>query len=98
MLGVILERFLQNILYHSCYTSVILLPQENRPVGYSMLRLMATDADAEPNGAPFTWEVINQGPDNRAFTLDQDGSLRLATNKLNHLVGLHQLNLLFWLK
>ncbi|XP_071532452.1 fat-like cadherin-related tumor suppressor homolog isoform X3 [Panulirus ornatus] len=65
------------------YTVVV---QENRPVGYSMLRLMATDADAEPNGAPFTWEVINQGPDNHAFTLDQDGSLRLATNKLNHLV------------
>ncbi|XP_042241898.1 fat-like cadherin-related tumor suppressor homolog isoform X2 [Homarus americanus] len=65
------------------YTVVV---QENRPVGYSMLRLMATDADAEPNGAPFTWEVTNHAVNNRAFTLDQDGSLRLATNKLNHLV------------
>ncbi|KAK8746436.1 hypothetical protein OTU49_017016, partial [Cherax quadricarinatus] len=65
------------------YTVVV---QENRPVGHSLLRLMATDADADPNGAPFTWEVVNQAVDNRAFTLDQDGSLRLATNKLNHLV------------
>ena len=50
------------------------------------MRLMATDADADPNGAPFTWEVINQPIENRAFTLDQDGSLRLATNRLNHMV------------
>ncbi|XP_050706393.1 fat-like cadherin-related tumor suppressor homolog [Eriocheir sinensis] len=47
---------------------------------------MATDADADPSGAPFTWEVINQPVESRAFTLDQDGSLRLATNKLNHKV------------
>lgn len=55
-------------------------------MGYSVIRLMATDADADPNGAPFTWEVINQPVESRAFTLDQDGSLRLATNKLNHKV------------
>ncbi|XP_063862581.1 fat-like cadherin-related tumor suppressor homolog isoform X4 [Scylla paramamosain] len=65
------------------YTVVV---QENRPVGYSLMRLMATDADADPNGAPFTWEVINQPIEGRAFTLDQDGSLRLATNRLNHQV------------
>ncbi|XP_050721222.1 fat-like cadherin-related tumor suppressor homolog [Eriocheir sinensis] len=65
------------------YTVIV---QENRPVGYSVIRLMATDADADPSGAPFTWEVINQPVESRAFTLDQDGSLRLATNKLNHKV------------
>ncbi|XP_050707145.1 fat-like cadherin-related tumor suppressor homolog [Eriocheir sinensis] len=65
------------------YTVVV---QENRAVGYSVIRLMATDADADPSGAPFTWEVINQPVESRAFTLDQDGSLRLATNKLNHKV------------
>lgn len=60
--------------------------QENRPVGYSLLRLMATDADSDSHGAPFTWEVINEAHEDRAFTLDQDGSLRLATNKLNYRV------------
>lgn len=58
-------------------------------MGYSVIRLMATDADADSSGAPFTWEVINQPVESRAFTLDQDGSLRLATNKLNHKVTLN---------
>ncbi|KAK7016210.1 long-chain fatty acid transporter fat1 [Halocaridina rubra] len=65
------------------YTVIV---QENRPVGYSMLRLIATDADNDPNGAPFTWELITPSSESRPFTLDQDGSLRIATNKLNHKV------------
>lgn len=49
---------------------------------------MATDADSDSHGAPFTWEVINEAHEDRAFTLDQDGSLRLATNKLNYRVSI----------
>ncbi|XP_076064277.1 fat-like cadherin-related tumor suppressor homolog, partial [Oratosquilla oratoria] len=59
--------------------------QENRPVGYSIVRLMATDADADPNGPPYTWEII-RGNSANAFTVDQDGTIRLATTRLNHRV------------
>ncbi|XP_064099968.1 fat-like cadherin-related tumor suppressor homolog isoform X2 [Macrobrachium nipponense] len=71
------------IFTNSNYSVIV---QENRPVGHPMLRLMATDADADPNGAPFTWELIKAASEHLAFTLDQDGSLKVATNKLNHLV------------
>ncbi|KAK4302799.1 hypothetical protein Pmani_025146 [Petrolisthes manimaculis] len=65
------------------YTVVV---QENRLLGSSLMRLLATDADADPNGAPFTWELITQTTDTSTFTLAQDGSLRLATTKLDHRV------------
>ncbi|KAL4702271.1 hypothetical protein ACJJTC_006522 [Scirpophaga incertulas] len=55
---------------------------EDRPLGHAVLRLEATDADAAPNGAPFTFD-FQSGNEMGAFRLEQDGSLRTAT-RFNH--------------
>ena len=65
--------------------------QENKPVGYGVLKIQATDADDIPNGPPFTWELLGNSmlaasSSSSTFSLDQDGMIRLATNKLNHQV------------
>ncbi|CAL4149728.1 unnamed protein product [Meganyctiphanes norvegica] len=68
---------------NSNYSVVV---QENRPVGYSVMHLLATDADVDPNGAPFTWELLNHASSDTHFTIGQDAIIRLATNRLNHLI------------
>ncbi|KAB7505675.1 Fat-like cadherin-related tumor suppressor-like protein [Armadillidium nasatum] len=73
------------------YTAIV---QENRPVGYKVFGFLVTDADGEPNGHPFTWELLGKSPVTSSsmhmpFSLDQDGTLRLATNKLDHRVKKH---------
>ncbi|CAL4152665.1 unnamed protein product, partial [Meganyctiphanes norvegica] len=68
------------IFTNSNYSIVI---QENRPVGYSIVRLLAHDSDSDPNGPPFTWELLNKETIKEAFSLEQDGTIKLATNKLD---------------
>lgn len=57
---------------------------EDRPLGHPLLRLAASDADAPPNGAPFTFD-FQAGNEAGAFRLEQDGWLRTAA-RFNHRV------------
>ncbi|XP_068085238.1 fat-like cadherin-related tumor suppressor homolog [Anabrus simplex] len=61
------------------YTAIV---QEDRPLYYTVLKFIVTDADASPNGGPFVFD-IRSGNDGTAFTLEQDGSLRTAA-RLSH--------------
>lgn len=61
-----------------------LMLQEDRPPGHALLQLLVTDADAPPNGAPFTFD-FQAGNEARAFRLEQDGVLRTAA-RFNHRV------------
>jgi protocadherin Fat 1/2/3 len=56
------------------YTSVV---QEDKPLGYAVLKLNVKDADAEPNSAPYTFD-FRSGNEGDAFRLEQDGTLRTA--------------------
>ncbi|KAJ8945175.1 hypothetical protein NQ314_009307, partial [Rhamnusium bicolor] len=63
----------------SNYTAVI---QEDKPLGYPILKFAITDADTVPNTVPYTFD-IRIGNDGNSFRLDQDGVLRTAS-KFNH--------------
>ncbi|XP_011501552.1 PREDICTED: fat-like cadherin-related tumor suppressor homolog [Ceratosolen solmsi marchali] len=56
------------------YTSVA---QEDKSPGYAVLKLIVSDADAEPNAAPYTFD-FRSGNEGDAFRLEQDGTLRTA--------------------
>lgn len=56
--------------------------QEDKPIGYTLLRFEVTDADAPPNAEPFTFDLITK---ESAFVVQQDGTLRTAT-RFNHKV------------
>ncbi|XP_060526655.1 fat-like cadherin-related tumor suppressor homolog isoform X2 [Cylas formicarius] len=61
------------------YTAVI---QENKPLGYPVLRFEVNDDDVPPNTVPYTFD-IRLGNEGNYFRLDQDGVLRTAA-KFNH--------------
>nr|XP_023018375.1 fat-like cadherin-related tumor suppressor homolog [Leptinotarsa decemlineata] len=61
------------------YTAVI---QEDKPIGYSVVKFEITDKDSFPNTIPYTFD-FRSGNDGNTFRLDQDGILRTAT-KFNH--------------
>ncbi|XP_031780785.1 fat-like cadherin-related tumor suppressor homolog isoform X4 [Nasonia vitripennis] len=61
------------------YTTVV---QEDKPLGYAVLKFTVTDADAEPNAAPYTFD-FRSGNEGDAFRLEQDGTLRTATKFSN---------------
>uniref|UniRef100_A0A2A4JWE1 Uncharacterized protein n=1 Tax=Heliothis virescens TaxID=7102 RepID=A0A2A4JWE1_HELVI len=63
----------------SNYTAVV---QEDRPLGHTILKFVVEDADAPPNGAPYTFD-FQSGNEMGAFRLEQDGYLRSAT-RFNH--------------
>ncbi|RVE45661.1 hypothetical protein evm_009676 [Chilo suppressalis] len=61
------------------YTAVV---QEDRPLGYTIIKFEVQDADAPPNAAPYTFD-FQSGNEMGAFRLEQDGYLRSAT-RFNH--------------
>lgn len=61
------------------YSAVV---REDRPLGHAILEFEVEDADAPPNGAPFTFD-FQSGNEMGAFRLEQDGTLRSAT-RFNH--------------
>ncbi|KAJ0179077.1 hypothetical protein K1T71_004789 [Dendrolimus kikuchii] len=63
----------------SNYTAVV---REDRPLGHTILKFVVEDADAPPNGAPYTFD-FQAGNEMGAFRLEQDGYLRSAT-RFNH--------------
>ena len=63
----------------SNYTAVV---QEDKPLGYTILKFIVEDADSPPNAAPYTFD-FQSGNEMGAFRLEQDGYLRSAT-RFNH--------------
>ncbi|XP_060800580.1 fat-like cadherin-related tumor suppressor homolog isoform X2 [Amyelois transitella] len=61
------------------YTAVV---QEDRPLGYTILKFVVTDADSSPNAAPYTFD-FQSGNEMGTFRLEPDGFLRSAT-RFNH--------------
>ncbi|XP_021704618.1 fat-like cadherin-related tumor suppressor homolog isoform X2 [Aedes aegypti] len=57
------------------YTAVV---QEDKQIGFTLLKFEVTDADAAPNAAPYTFDV-RSGNDGGAFRIEQDGILRTAS-------------------
>lgn len=54
------------------------LVQENKPVGFSVLRLVVTDEDSSHNGPPFVFTIVT-GNDEKAFEVNQQGVLLTAS-------------------
>ncbi|KAJ8918141.1 hypothetical protein NQ315_011598 [Exocentrus adspersus] len=63
----------------SNYSTVV---QEDKPLGYPILKFEVTDADTVPNTVPYTFD-FRVGNEGNSFRLDQDGVLKTAT-KFNH--------------
>nr|XP_022919754.1 fat-like cadherin-related tumor suppressor homolog isoform X3 [Onthophagus taurus] len=63
----------------SNYTAVV---QEDKPIGYPILKFTITDADSPPNTSPYTFD-FRSGNEGNIFRLEQDGVLRTAS-KFNH--------------
>lgn len=57
------------------YSTVV---QENKPLDFVILQFTVTDADAEPNADPYTFD-FRSGNEGNAFRLGEDGTLRTAT-------------------
>ncbi len=53
---------------------VCLLPQENKPIGTSILQLSVTDQDSSHNGPPFDFRILS-GNEGGEFVLEKDGTL-----------------------
>ncbi|XP_040587830.1 protocadherin Fat 1 isoform X7 [Mesocricetus auratus] len=51
--------------------------QENKPVGFSVLKLVVTDKDSSHNGPPFFFTIVNGNEDN-TFEVNQHGVLLTA--------------------
>ncbi|XP_046644672.1 fat-like cadherin-related tumor suppressor homolog isoform X5 [Daphnia pulicaria] len=66
------------------YTAIA---QEDKPLGFVILKLLVTDADGPTNAGPFTFEIRSGNVDN-AFRIDGNGSLRTA-RRFNHKVRDH---------
>ena len=56
--------------------------QEDKPIGYPIIKFTVTDADTLPNTIPYTFD-FRSGNDGNSFRLEEDGILRTAT-KFNH--------------
>ncbi|GLV37965.1 kugelei [Carabus blaptoides fortunei] len=65
----------------SNYTTIV---QEDKPLGYPILKFTVTDADAPPNGAPYTFD-FRSGNDDGKVRLEQEEILRTATNTIAEL-------------
>lgn len=56
------------------YTAIA---QEDKPLGFTILKLQVSDADGPSNASPFTFEIRSGNIDN-AFRIDGNGSLKTA--------------------
>lgn len=54
--------------------TVCLLPQENKPIGTSILQLSVIDQDSSHNGPPFDFRILS-GNEGGEFLLEKDGTL-----------------------
>lgn len=63
------------------YTAIA---QEDKPLGFVILKFQVSDADGPSNAGPFTFEIRSGNVDN-AFRIDGNGSLRTA-RRFNHKV------------
>lgn len=63
----------------SNYTAFV---QEDKNIGYTLMRFEVTDADTIPNTEPYTFDIID-GNEMAAFRIEQDGNLCTAT-RFNH--------------
>lgn len=66
--------FETNIIITSLYVIVCLLPQENKPIGTSILQLSVIDQDSSHNGPPFDFRILS-GNEGGEFVLEKDGTL-----------------------
>lgn len=48
--------------------------QEDRQIGYTIIRLSVTDKDIEPNGEPFSFDIVGGNEDSK-FRIDRQGAL-----------------------
>nr|CAD7199208.1 unnamed protein product [Timema douglasi] len=55
--------------------------QEDKPVGFTVLKFVVSDEDIAPNTGPYTFD-IRSGNDHESFLLEHDGTLKTAV-KLN---------------
>lgn len=62
------------------YTAIV---QEDKALGHVVLNLSVSDADVEPNAAPYAFD-FRSGNEGNAFRLEQDGTLRTATKFNSH--------------
>lgn len=69
-------------MYFSIIYGLILTHQEDKNPGWIVCQLSVTDADLEPNGGPFHFEMHNS-VDGNAFSIDPDGTVKTAT-QLDH--------------
>ena len=58
--------------------------QEDKEITAGILQFVITDDDLDPNGQPFTFDII-QGDEEKKFRVDKSGNLRIAS-KLNRQV------------
>lgn len=56
------------------FLMVCLHPQENKPIGTTILQLSVTDQDASHNGPPFDFHILS-GNEGGEFVLEKDGTL-----------------------
>ncbi|XP_037031417.1 fat-like cadherin-related tumor suppressor homolog isoform X7 [Bradysia coprophila] len=63
------------------YTTIV---QEDKQLGFTLLKFEITDLDTVPNAAPYTFD-FRAGNEGGAFRLEQDGILRTAA-RFNHKV------------
>ncbi|XP_055629292.1 fat-like cadherin-related tumor suppressor homolog isoform X4 [Toxorhynchites rutilus septentrionalis] len=71
------------------YTAVV---QEDKQIGYTLLKFEITDADAAPNAAPYTFD-FRAGNDGGAFRIEQDGILRTAARFNSKIQDSYQLQI-----
>ncbi|KAJ8667841.1 hypothetical protein QAD02_009504, partial [Eretmocerus hayati] len=73
----------------SNYSTVV---QEDRPIGHALLQFMVSDADAEPNADPYTFD-FRSGNEGEAFRVEPDGTLRTATKFSKRVKDRYQLHI-----
>ena len=71
-----------NISFH--INHLFLTLQEDAEITSAILQFSVTDNDLDPNGAPFTFDII-EGDEGKKFRVDKSGNLRIAS-KLNRQV------------
>ena len=64
--------------------------QEDKQVGYSVIQLSVTDNDIDPNGAPFSYDIIAGNEDSK-FRIDRSGHLSTVARFDRHIKDTYNL-------